>query len=756
MVHNRYNRRKEQWMRRTFFVLQALLLCVGTDGIFLMLHYVPSITFRLPIVLFTGISVCVLLYISKLWKGKWSAKVTAGIIGSYCCAGIILRNTLTLQAEEFFRSLADSATKQETDVTLFMVFLSVAAAIVLFMLEIIFRQHWFPYLAVTAVMAGGPLFGIRTGVFPMLWGLVFQVLFWAIQTGTHRRKEKPVISLRSAVFVSGVLAVSVCVSVLITAVWGDILPRGAYVSEGFASRSLREISGSAKDPAASGHISSGNNYRTGELQMNVTLTKKPGEPLYLKGFTGGNYTGGDWEEADDTALFHEMAQILDWEEWESWIAGLYFPLYFSMNAAGMDIPEDEQRTVFINYAENSYSDVFFAPYYSMWMDFQENDGAGYGYRYFESEEMDIDWDDVPEDFTTLRDWYRQVQQAYLQVIPDAYTEVPETLLPRLTDLCRNRSFHSVDEVTAFILSILRSHASYTLTPGRAPLNVDIVESFLFDSHEGYCVHFASAAALMYRLCGVPARYASGYLLQPSDFTRQEDGTWMAQVTDKSAHAWTEIFLEDYGWVPVDMTPSSDGEDLVDYPGLDHAVLEEMSAFISGNMDPGENGSTDPSETDAGSREEDTGRNGNRGNFFEQYPQIRSILFAVLCESLILAPAFIDGYRLRKRKKEEAMNCRQIFSILLHILQRNGYMTGYTGNEKDFAGKLTGQIPCVGKKEAEKLAEIVSRAAYGPEDVKEEENKFVHDIYFKICRWIKGVKRQRRRGVFGRDYFKIKQ
>ena len=58
-----------------------------------------------------------------------------------------------------------------------------------------------------------------------------------------------------------------------------------------------------------------------------------------------------------------------------------------------------------------------------------------------------------------------------------------------------------------------------------------------------------------------------------------------------------------------------------------------------------------------------------------------------------------------------MNCRQIFSILLHILHRNGYMTGYTGNEKDFAGKLTGQIPCVGKKEAEKLAEFVIRAAY---------------------------------------------
>lgn len=80
---------------------------------------------------------------------------------------------------------------------------------------------------------------------------------------------------------------------------------------------------------------------------------------------------------------------------------------------------------------------------------------------------------------------------------------------------------SLNEVTAFILDVLQSHASYTLTPGRAPVNQDIVEYFLFENHEGYCVHFASAATLMYRLYGIPARYASGYAVEPSAFTQQE-------------------------------------------------------------------------------------------------------------------------------------------------------------------------------------------------------------------------------------------
>ena len=166
------------------------------------------------------------------------------------------------------------------------------------------------------------------------------------------------------------------------------------------------------------------------------------------------------------------------------------------------------------------------------------------------------------------EWYREVQDGYMEEIGDTYTAVPEELLPRLTELCRSHPMETLDEVSAFILAVLEEYASYTLTPGRAPVNEDIVEYFLFDNHEGYCVHYASAATLMYRLYGIPARYVSGYAVDPSDFEQQEDGTWVAGVTDESAHAWTEIFLEDYGWVPVEVTPASDGSIGMSYPGLD--------------------------------------------------------------------------------------------------------------------------------------------------------------------------------------------
>lgn len=750
MVLNKYGRKEEKHKVCAIFIIEEMLQCAGIGGIFMILNDIPGITFSVPVVLSVSTFVCIALYASGIWKRQWRVKCTVGTTILCCCAGMIWRTSLLSQAGEFLRSLTGSATERETDVTLFMVFASVLTAIVFYLSEIICRNHLLPYLTVTAVTAGGPLFGIRTEVFPMLWGLAFQILFWTVRTADWKDKKSfdrkgisatSSAAVRAAAFAGIALAISVCGAVVITSIWGDSLSSVAYSGEGFISRSLRQISGSAENPAADGHISSGNNYRTGETQMTVTLTEEPTEPLYLKGFTGGEYIGGEWKEADDTALFHEMAQILDWEEWESWIGGLYYNLYFSMNAAGEKNHDEDRRIVFVRFAEGADPTAFFVPYNSVWLDLREYDraGTGYGYQYYEEEEMDIDWENVPEDFKIPRDWYRQVQQAYLQVIPEAYTEVPETLLPRLTVLCQDRSFRAVDEVTAFILSTLRSNASYTLTPGRVPLNEDVVEYFLFESHEGYCVHFASAAALMYRLCGVPARYASGYMLQPSDFTRQEDGTWQTEVTDESAHAWTEIFLEDYGWVPVDMTPSSDGQDFVTYPGLDSAVLEEMTASVSGTTGVEESGGESSDlASDTASRMEGTGKSGSWADFFEsdQYPEMLRILSVILCEGLILTPAVIDGYRVRKKRKEEQMSCRQLFSALLSVLHRNGYMTDYTGNEIDFAVKLAKEIPCIKKKEAERLVDIVSRAAYGMYESKKEEDKYVHDIYSRICGWIR--------------------
>ena len=85
---------------------------------------------------------------------------------------------------------------------------------------------------------------------------------------------------------------------------------------------------------------------------------------------------------------------------------------------------------------------------------------------------------------------------------------------------------------------------YTLTP-RA-LHDQPVDEFLFDTHEGFCEHYASAFAVMMRAANLPARVVTGY--QGGELNRLSD---YYIVRQSDAHAWTEVWLGGEGWVRVD-------------------------------------------------------------------------------------------------------------------------------------------------------------------------------------------------------------
>ncbi len=102
---------------------------------------------------------------------------------------------------------------------------------------------------------------------------------------------------------------------------------------------------------------------------------------------------------------------------------------------------------------------------------------------------------------------------------------------------------------------MQHFGAYSQSLDPLPEGADAIDYFLGTSERGYCVHYASAATLMLQTIGIPARYASGYVAFPSDFEKEKDGDgYTARVTDVRAHAWVEIYLEDFGWLPVEVTP----------------------------------------------------------------------------------------------------------------------------------------------------------------------------------------------------------
>jgi transglutaminase-like putative cysteine protease len=127
-----------------------------------------------------------------------------------------------------------------------------------------------------------------------------------------------------------------------------------------------------------------------------------------------------------------------------------------------------------------------------------------------------------------------------------------------------------DDVQEIIREI-QQRTEYNLQAEGISGQVDRVETFLFDTQEGYCDLFASSLTVMCRAIGLQARAVSGYLAPPEE---ARGGSII--VRDRHAHLWTEVFFEGIGWVTFDATSGAravaGGEvgSLLDEGGLDDA------------------------------------------------------------------------------------------------------------------------------------------------------------------------------------------
>lgn len=145
-----------------------------------------------------------------------------------------------------------------------------------------------------------------------------------------------------------------------------------------------------------------------------------------------------------------------------------------------------------------------------------------------------------------------------QFVPSYYLQLPDGMAEALQTHCQsaldihmtsgpffNQAEYNLAAAQA-VSDYLESLAEYDLSVSAPPEGEDYVLYFLNESHRGYCMHFASAGTLMLRAMGIPARYVSGFTAE------SKGGT--TEVPDSSAHAWVEIYLDGYGWYPVEMTP----------------------------------------------------------------------------------------------------------------------------------------------------------------------------------------------------------
>lgn len=358
-------------------------------------------------------------------------------------------------------------------------------------------------------------------------------------------------------------------------------------------------------------------YRT---DIRLEYVDTTGETMYVRGYTGSEYTGDGWEHK-------ETGSTISGENEENY----YYPGEFYslteravrvrnlMAANGLADSGIQQKRVELSYIGIAPKFNCFDFYYNCSrfdvevssdeeFEWKESFDESEPFEVFQlnrevvQEEILPAWPDKPDDLS--KETYEMIKVLYDEVVKkyDIYKEyvldnyLDQAFINKKTAKafikehnlktydCNNLSAENVYEAVESVMKVFDENYKYTLVPGKTPDGKDYIDYFLMENKKGYCVHFASAAVIILREMGIPARYAEGYAVNPmmANYTSYDEeadikqgwidrksenykGNVNVDATDANGHAWTEVYIDKVGWVPVDLTVAADDEEEEEEP-----------------------------------------------------------------------------------------------------------------------------------------------------------------------------------------------
>lgn len=325
----------------------------------------------------------------------------------------------------------------------------------------------------------------------------------------------------------------------------------------------------------------------GETDLELIFTPYSTDTIYLKAFVGDRYSVDHWEK--DEGGMYPLPRVTDNNtKGENKVAE-------PDEAAGEAKSIESGRTIDKNGtpvldktddAAHGKMDVvnisanpnyYYMPYYTLWDSDME---SGYKNKNGIQRGQTQTYIYYP-DYSYEADNNGQIKESYL--------EVPEENREVIAEFCREAGFGGSDEeIVQQVTAYFEENFPYTIHPGATPSGEDYVNYFLTKTKKGLCAHFASAATLIFRYYGIPARYCEGYAV---DYNGVLDGklfneyhgdkvngnrkeyddyftgenllgrtdVMVVDVTDESAHAWVEVFI-DGKWQVAETTPPAGEEE----------------------------------------------------------------------------------------------------------------------------------------------------------------------------------------------------
>lgn len=531
---------------------------------------------------------------------------------------------------------------------------------------------------------------------------------------------------------------------VLQALW-SVLPA---VSGGHLEMTMEGVGGGVDE----GNLGKTEGFNFGNMQaLKVTCDTKPDETLYLKGYVGSVYTGNSFGAGSEESFVNAAYSWKTEGDPTLYVQNLPFlRMMYAENLILSDTEEEDPQmaeeltsTAVELQVENlnaneAYTYVPYNAYLNDYYDVLAGDGAVASQNRAEDifsyyprsvfEERMTEWADE-EDAHGVLD---SVEASYESYVRNKYLQIPETGLEQLQAECEAADIDTedVDEIREYVVQSLTENTTFSMDVESLPEGKDFVTWFLYEKKEGYSIHYAAAATMMFRMFGVPARYVVGYVAPDSLFAMQADGSYVAILEDDNAHAWTEIYLSGIGWVPVETTPGF------------------VAMVAEGNGDPGVNGTEQNNEETEETQEtdEETGDADDADNAGLEDATanadgisvwLKAVLIACGCIVLGFVIAVIRrNYFIQKRtghskRLDTAGNIKYLYLSLRSLITFDGWMEAPGCEAEEFAKAFAEKYPVCSEEEMESLAMMILQTCYGRDERSDEELHFLMAIYRRV-------------------------
>ena len=477
-----------------------------------------------------------------------------------------------------------------------------------------------------------------------------------------------------------------------------VTERARAAALGAAIEWLPKISGGALNfhvSAAAGGVEDGSLTQSDGLALQgledllVTTDEKPTETVYLRGFIGAEYDGHSWQPADAEQFDNAAAS---WKtDGDSRLAIANLPFL----RAAYDGAAPQQMTVQRLHAGDTYT---FAPYNAYFNDYYrlDGDGAAAGqtaqddtFYYFPRGEAKTLLTARADADSSVLD---RLESAYAAYAESRYLATPDGAdYGTLQEFCdaaekEHKLTGDADAIRTFVRSYLNEHCTYTSDPPQPADGADPVLYFLSESHAGSSTQFASAAVVLCRMLGLPARYVVGYAAPQSLFA-ESDGGWQAVLQDDNAHAWAEVYLAGQGWTPLETTPGMVSE------------LTEDQLAANANAVPTADDAETPLPAATPAPEADP-----------TVPQARAFWWLLPLAAVLAALA---AWGIARARRTPADTVRAEFRALYKKMCRCGLGEGVSSDQEEFKQFLWEHTKTAAPQDVETLLALVQTAQFAP-------------------------------------------